>query len=154
MLMKQVQDPHNFFPVKLWCLHSDSRSKCPRGLRFGSVAARLLGLRVRLPPGARMSISSELQNKKQQNKGKAIILQAWTCPESYRSLSLPDFKTHEGGKIVSPRHRPPLPTRKYSWYSFLLEADSTPGQHCGRKDYVNDKFQWHHRELKPRSDGL
>jgi hypothetical protein len=34
---------------------------------------------------------------------------------------------HEGGKVVSPTHRPPLPTRNYSWYSFLLEAESTPG---------------------------
>jgi hypothetical protein len=24
-------------------------------------------------------------------------------------------------------HRPPLPSGKYSWYSFLLEAESTPG---------------------------
>ena len=49
--------------------------------------------------------------------------------------------THEGGKVVSPTHRPPLPPRKYSWYSFLLEAESTPGPQCGRKDYVNEKFQ-------------
>jgi len=35
--------------------------------------------------------------------------------------------THEGGKIVSPTQRPPLPARKYSLYSFLLEAKSTPG---------------------------
>ena len=34
---------------------------------------------------------------------------------------------HEGGKAVSATHRPPLPPRKYSWYSFLLEAESTPG---------------------------
>jgi len=34
---------------------------------------------------------------------------------------------YEGGKVVSPMHRPPLPSRKYSWYSFLLEAESTPG---------------------------
>jgi hypothetical protein len=34
---------------------------------------------------------------------------------------------HEGSKVVSPTHRPPLPPRKYSWYSFLLEAESTPG---------------------------
>jgi hypothetical protein len=33
---------------------------------------------------------------------------------------------HEGGKVVIPRHRPPLPPRKYSWYSFMLEAESTP----------------------------
>jgi hypothetical protein len=34
---------------------------------------------------------------------------------------------HEGGKVVSHTHRPCLPPRKYSWYSFLLEAESTPG---------------------------
>jgi len=39
---------------------------------------------------------------------------------------------HENGKVVSPKHRPPLPPRKYSWYSFLLGAASTPGSCCGR----------------------
>jgi len=34
---------------------------------------------------------------------------------------------HKGGKVVSLTHRPPLPPRKYSWYSFMLEAESTPG---------------------------
>jgi len=34
---------------------------------------------------------------------------------------------HRGGKVVSPTHWPPLPPRKYSWYSFLLEVESTPG---------------------------
>ena len=33
----------------------------------------------------------------------------------------------EDGKVVSPTHRPPLRSRKYSWYSFLLEAESTQG---------------------------
>jgi hypothetical protein len=46
---------------------------------------------------------------------------------------------HEGGK-VSPTHRQPLPPRNYSWYSFLLEAESTPGPYCCQKDYVNEKF--------------
>ena len=32
------------------------------------------------------------------------------------------------------------PPRKYSWYSFLLEAESTPGSQCGQMDYVNEKF--------------
>jgi hypothetical protein len=32
---------------------------------------------------------------------------------------------HEGGKAVRPTHRPPLPPRRYPWYSFLLEAEST-----------------------------
>jgi hypothetical protein len=30
-------------------------------------------------------------------------------------------------RLSALRHRPPLPARKYSWYSFLLEAESTPG---------------------------
>jgi len=30
-----------------------------------------------------------------------------------------------GGKVVSPTHRPPLPPTKYSWYSFLVEDEST-----------------------------
>jgi hypothetical protein len=35
-------------------------------------------------------------------------------------------------------------------YSFLLEVESTPGPQCDRKDYVNEKFNWHHRESIPR----
>ena len=54
---------------------------------------------------------------------KAIPLQAWTGPEGSKNLRLVDFKTV--GK-VSPKHRPALPPRKYSWYSFLLEVESTP----------------------------
>jgi len=34
---------------------------------------------------------------------------------------------HESGKFASLTHGPLLPPRKYSWYSFLLEAESTPG---------------------------
>ena len=35
--------------------------------------------------------------------------------------------TQEGGKVVSPTHRPLFTPRKYCRYSFLLEAESTPG---------------------------
>jgi len=46
-------------------------------------------------------------------KGKAIPLQAWTGPEGSRRMRLLDFKAmaREGGKVVSPTHRPPLPPR-------------------------------------------
>jgi hypothetical protein len=40
---------------------------------------------------------------------------------------------YEVSKIVSPTQRPPLSLRKYSWYSFLLEAESIPRQWFGRK---------------------
>jgi hypothetical protein len=45
---------------------------------------------------------------------------------------------HEDGKVVSPTHRPPLSPRNYSWYSFLLEAESITGPLCGRKDEMNN----------------
>jgi hypothetical protein len=62
-------------------------------------------------------------------KGKAVPLQAWSVPEGSRKLRLPDFMTtaQDVGKVVSLTHRPPLPPRKYTWYSFLLQAESTPG---------------------------
>jgi len=61
---------------------------------------------------------------------------------------------HECNKVVSPTHRPPLRPRKYSWNSFLLEGELIPGPQCGRKDYVNVKFQRHNRESTPRPSSL
>jgi hypothetical protein len=41
---------------------------------------------------------------------------------------------HEGGKVVNPKHRPPVHPRKHSWhYSFLFENESIQGQKWGRK---------------------
>jgi hypothetical protein len=61
--------------------------------------------------------------------GKAIPLQALTGPEGSRKLRLPDFKTirierWQGCQPYAPAAFMP---RKYFWYSFLLEAESTPG---------------------------
>jgi len=46
-----------------------------------------------------------------KGKGKAVPLQAWSVPEGSRNLRFPDFTTtaQDGGKIVSLKHRPPLP---------------------------------------------
>jgi len=59
----------------------------------------------------------------------SVPLQAWRCPEGSRKLRFPDFVTtaQDGGKVASLKHRPPLTPSKYSWYSFLLDAESTPG---------------------------
>jgi len=59
-------------------------------------------------------------------KGKAVPLQAWTGPEGSRKLRFPDFVTtaQDGGRLLAPAAFTP---RKYSWYSFLLEAESNPG---------------------------
>ena len=40
-------------------MYCKSRCKWPRGLRYGSAAASLMGLWVRIPPGAWMSLSGE-----------------------------------------------------------------------------------------------
>ena len=44
-------------------------------------------------------------------KGKSVPLKAWSGPEDSRNLRIPDFmtKAQDGGKVVSPTHRPPLP---------------------------------------------
>jgi len=62
-------------------------------------------------------------------KGKAFSLQAWSGPEGYRKLRFPDFMTtaHGGRKVVKPYAPAALTPRKFSWYSFLLQAKSTPG---------------------------
>jgi hypothetical protein len=49
-------------------------------------------------------------------KVKAFPVQAWAGLECSSRFRLPDFMTvDEGGKVVSPTHRPLLPVRKYSW---------------------------------------
>jgi len=65
-----------------------------------------------------------------KGKGKAVPLQVWAGPEGSRKLRLPDFVTtaQDGGRLSCQPYTPAAFTlRKYSWYSFLLEAESTPG---------------------------
>jgi hypothetical protein len=45
-------------------------------------------------------------------------------------------KAQNSGKVVSLMHRSPLPQEKLL-VLILLEAESTPGQQCDRKYYVN-----------------
>jgi len=51
------------------------------------------------------------------------------CPEDSRKLGFPDYVTvaQQGDKVVSLTDRSFFTPRKYSWYSFPLEAESTPG---------------------------
>jgi hypothetical protein len=52
-------------------------------------------------------------------KGKAVLLQAWSGPEGSRKLRFPDYMTtaQDGGTFVSLTHRPSLP------------PGNTPGTH-------------------------
>jgi hypothetical protein len=57
------------------------------------------------------------------------------------------YTAHEDLKVVTPTDRLPLLPMRYPWYSFLLEAESTPGPQCGRRILT-------HRDLNPRPFGL
>ena len=55
--------------------------------------------------------SVKYYSSKGKGKGKAVPLQAWSGSGGSRKLRFPDFMTtaQDGGKVVSPTHRPPLP---------------------------------------------
>ena len=70
-----------------------------------------------------------IKHKPQNRIKKSNPIAGLDRPWASRRLSsqISTQSTHEGGMVVSPMHRLPLPSRKYSWYSFLLQAESTPG---------------------------
>jgi len=53
--------------------------------------------------------------------------QAMMVPEVF-GFQISKQSAHGGGKVVNRTHRPPLPHRKYSWHSFLLEDLSAVGR--------------------------
>ena len=97
-------------------------------LTTGEKARKTLSQGSRRVPGGTKKI----------HKHKSVPLKAWSGPEGSRKLRFPYFMTtaQEGGKAPAA-----FTPRKFSWYSFMLEAVSTPGSWCDRKDYVNEKFQ-------------
>jgi hypothetical protein len=64
-------------------------------------------------------------------KGTAILVTGHGGPYGCEILEFPHFQDNQltdGGKAVSLMCRlPTLYSQEYSWYSFLLEAESTPG---------------------------
>jgi hypothetical protein len=59
-------------------------------------------------------------------RGKAIPVTGREGSQGCETSRLPHFLT-DGGKIVSLTRRPPFTPQEDSWYSFLLEAESTSG---------------------------
>jgi hypothetical protein len=77
-----------------------------------------------------------------KGKGKAVPLQAWSGPESSRKLRFPDFLTtaQNGGKVVSPTHRPHLPPGNTPGTHFCYRLSRPQGHRAIRRIYVNEKF--------------
>ena len=61
-----------------------------------------------------LPLSNKLLSPRGTGEGKTVPLQAWSGPEDSWKLRFPDFMTtaQDGGKVVSPTHRPPLPPGK------------------------------------------
>jgi hypothetical protein len=62
------------------------------------------------------------KRRRADQKGQTRHRQAQTVPGGWGSQNIRQL-AHESGKVVSPNHRPHLHPRKYSWYSFLLQAE-------------------------------
>jgi hypothetical protein len=70
-------------------------------------------------------------------KGKAVHVAGREGPqgcERSRLIHLSENRLTDGGEVVSLMRRPPFTHLEYSWYSFPLEVESTPGPQCGWKD--------------------
>jgi hypothetical protein len=68
---------------------------------------------------------------KKVKKGKAIPVTGRGGPQSCEMTRFQHFldsQLTDGSEVVSLMRRPPFTPQEDSWYSFLLEAESTPGQ--------------------------
>jgi hypothetical protein len=91
---------------------------------------------------------TEMSKQSHYRPGQAqSFLGVWGSQISIKSA-------HKGGNVISPMHRPPLPSRKYSWYSFQLEAESNPRAIVWQEGLCQWKIPIHHRESKPQSSDL
>jgi hypothetical protein len=62
-------------------------------------------------------------------KRKDIPVTGHGGPKGCETLRVPhclDSRLTDGGKVVSLTRRPPFTPQEDSWYSFLLQAESTP----------------------------
>jgi hypothetical protein len=69
--------------------------------------------------------------------GKGKVIHVWAGHPGLQEIEAARISTqaeHEGGAVVSLPHRPALPPSRHAWYSWLREAESTPGPQWGRND--------------------
>jgi hypothetical protein len=95
----------------------------------------------------RLQASTENHQRLSLLNYKAIPSQAWTDPEAPRFQDKRQMKVVRLSAIRIGRLYPPgnIPGTHF--------CEPIPGPWCGRKDYVYEKFQWHHRESNSRPSG-
>ena len=104
--------------------------------------------------------SSQKKNKELMpctNKGKSVPLQAWSSPEGSRKFRFPDYMTtaQDGGKVVSLKHRPPLPPQVMLLVLISVRGWVDPRVIVRSEGfYVNEKFQLHHLGSNQRPSDL
>jgi len=69
--------------------------------------------------------------------------------QEFEAYSISGQSAHEGVKVVSPTHRPPLTPRRYPWYSLLLPAQSAAGRIIRFRITVYSYWTWY-----PSSDNI
>jgi hypothetical protein len=68
------------------------------------------------------------RSKGNKGKCKSIPVTGRGGPQGCETSRLPHFpdsRLTDGGEVVSLARRPPFTPQEVSWYSFLLEAEST-----------------------------
>jgi len=101
----------------------------------------------------KMKALRSLNTKVTKGKSKAVPLQAWNGLEGSRELRFPDFMTtaHDGSKVVSLRHRPPLPLGNtpgthFCWRLSRPQGHSATGRIMSLKN-SNDTIGYRTRDL-------
>ena len=123
-----LEYPRSGLSHPLFSYPIDSRSSLPRSketvARDYSLAAPSIRITSSIPPIPKPFYPYIAKSK---GKGKTVPLQARTGPEGSKKLRFPDFVTtaQNSGRLSALRTGRLYP-RIYSWYSFLLEAESTP----------------------------
>ena len=85
------------------------------------------------------------------SKGKSVPITGLEWPRGFQEVKVPRFRDKGTGcwKGCQPCAPAAFTLRKYSWYSLLLEDESTPAPKCDRWDFMSLKKNLTLAGIKP-----